>query len=70
VNGTIKPDVLPFDATIRFINLTKFDTIEDLNYILKDYLGLFYAERIDAKVLLLHFWENNHAENAVKRLKK
>lgn len=39
MSGEIKPDILPFDATIRFMHLNKFDTIEDLNYILKDYLG-------------------------------
>jgi hypothetical protein len=52
MNGTIKPDILPFDSTIRFMHLTKFDKIEDLNFILNDYLGtflkigLYYAERI------------------------
>ena len=70
MNGTIKPDILPFDSTIRFMNLTKLDKIEDLNFILKDYQGLYYAERSDDKVLLLHFWQAEHAENAVKRLKK
>lgn len=46
MNGTIKPDILPFDSTIRFMHLTKFDKIEDLNFILNDYHGLYYAERI------------------------
>jgi hypothetical protein len=30
INGTIKPDVLPFEATIRFMHLSKIDKIEDL----------------------------------------
>jgi hypothetical protein len=41
MNGTIKPDILPFDSTIRFMHLTKFDKIEDLNFILNDYHGTF-----------------------------
>ncbi len=76
MNGTIKPDILPVDSTIRFMHLTKFDKIEDLNFILNDYhgtfykIGLYYAERISDQVLLAHFWSLDHAENAAKRLKK
>ena len=38
-SGVVKPDVLPFDVTIRFVHLGKMDRNEDLNQILKDFLG-------------------------------
>jgi hypothetical protein len=40
-SGVVKPDVLPFDVTIRFIHLGKMDRIEDLNQVLIDFLSNF-----------------------------
>jgi hypothetical protein len=76
-SGVVKPDILPFDVTIRFVHLGKMDRNEDLNQVLKDFqgnhqliIGQYYCERVNEKVLLMHFWTQDIAERAAKRLKK
>ncbi len=76
-SGVVKPDVLPFDVTIRFVHLGKMDRNEDLNQVLNDFQGnhsltkgQYYCERVNEKVLLMHFWTQDVAERAAKRLKK
>lgn len=68
--GKIKPDVLPFEATLKFFNLTLADTSEELEYLLKAYEGEYYVERSENKQLLLHFWRKDIAEEVLGYLKK
>jgi len=66
----IKPEILPFEATLRFFNLTSFDSTDDLEMLLKEYDGSFYIERAGEKNILVHFWTIGAAKEAVKTLKQ
>ncbi len=71
--GEIKPEVLPFEVTIRFAALSRaIDTPIYLETLLKDFKGQYYLEKDDAsnKWMALHFWEASHAEAASKKLSK
>lgn len=68
-NGKIKPDVLPFEATLKFFNLTPSDTSDDLEYLLKEFEDEYYIERQEGQYLL-HFWKKEVAEIALNKLKK
>lgn len=66
----IVPEILPFEASLRFFNLTDFDSLDELESLLKDYEGHFYIEKVYDKNIMVHFWEKEYAESAVKKLKK
>jgi len=66
----IKPDVLPFEATIKFFNLSAYDSIDDLEVLLKEYEGGCYLEKIAEKNIVVHFWTTAAAKEAIKTLKK
>lgn len=67
--GNIKPDLLPFEATIKFYNLSMHDSIEELVRVLKEYKDEYYIERAD-KQAMAHFWKKDVAESALKVIKK
>jgi transcriptional repressor NF-X1 len=66
----IKPEILPFEATLKFHSLTSYDSSEELEGILKEYEGSYYIERIAEKNILVHFWTVGGAKEAIKTLKK
>jgi len=66
----IKPEVLPFEATLKFFNLTGYDTVEELEVLLKDFGDSFYIEKSGEKNILVHFWTKAGAQEAMKVLKK
>jgi hypothetical protein len=69
-SGKITPEVLPFEASIKFFDLAASDRVEELETILKAYKGEFYVERIEGKQFTAHFWRKDLAEEAIEILKK
>ncbi|KAL4450898.1 hypothetical protein ABPG74_011740 [Tetrahymena malaccensis] len=68
--GEIKPEVLPFEASIKFINNIRDDpNYHILENILRDFAKEYYVEKEDRQ-LVIHFWEKNKAEMASKKLQK
>lgn len=56
--GEIKPEVLPFDVSVKFGQLGRGDTPSYLDTLLKDFKGQYYLEKQDKeKLLIAHFWE-------------
>ena len=48
----IHVDDIPFDATIKFFNLTKYDSLKDLDQILGKSNDLCYAEKMGPNIYL------------------
>lgn len=67
--GKIKPEVSPFEASIKFYNLSMHDTVEELEKFLREFRDEYYIERVD-KQLAVHFWKKDTAEVALRVLKK
>lgn len=68
--GELKPEVLPFEASIRFNNSIRDDPNHiNLDTILRDFAKEYYVEKED-RSLVIHFWEKSKAEMATKKLKK
>lgn len=60
--GEIKKNNVPFQASLRFIAMTK-DKSDALEGYLQEYEHKYYPERKD-KGFYLHFWLSDHAEQA------
>ena len=69
-NKEITPEVLPFEASLRFFNLSDFDSLTDLENLLSEYSSRCYIEKLLDRNVVVHFWEKNYAEGAMKKLKK
>lgn len=61
--GQIKPNILPFEASIKFNQLGRGDIPSHLEIILKDFKNHFYIEK-EEKSLVAHFWEQEQADLA------
>jgi len=68
--GKVRPDILPFEATIKFYNLSVNDTTDELERILKEFNDEFYLERNEYKQIMVHFWKKEVGEIALRALKK
>jgi len=68
--GKIKPEILPFEATIKFFNVQQTDSIDELEFLIKEFEGEYYLERNELRQIMLHFWSKPIAEEALTRLKK
>jgi transcriptional repressor NF-X1 len=69
-SGRIRPDILPFEATIKFYNLSIIDTTDELERILKEFQEEYYLERTENKQIMAHFWKKDVAEIALRAIKK
>jgi len=68
--GKIVPDVLPFEATIKFYNLSVFDSTEELEKLLREFPDEYYLEKNENKQIMVHFWRKEVGEGALKAIKK
>lgn len=61
--GDLKPDVLPFEASIRFnVSIRDDPNHAILDNILRDFTKEYYVEKED-RSLVIHFWEKVKISN-------
>jgi len=68
-NKQVSPEILPFDAIIKFHNLSSFDGLADLDAIVKEYKDHCYSEK-DSYHCYLYVWEKEYLGLITKKLKK
>jgi len=68
-NKQVSPEILPFDAIIKFHNLSSFDGLSDLDAIVKEYKDHCYSEK-DSYNCYLYVWEKDYLGLITKKLKK
>jgi len=68
--GKITPEILPFEATVKFFDLAPSDRSIELDMVLKAFKGEYYVERGENQQLVAHFWRKEIAEEAINVLKK
>lgn len=60
---------MPFDAIIKFFNLSSFDGLADLDQIVKEYKDHCYSEK-DPYNCYLYIWERDYLTLITKKLKR
>jgi len=70
-SGKIVPDILPFEATIKFYNLSVLDSTEELErLLLKEFPDEYYLEKNENRQVMVHFWKKDVGEIALRTIKK
>jgi len=61
--GKLKPDVLPFECSLRFLQAGHKDEIKELQYMIGNDTESYYLEFVSGQ-LFCHFWEKAVCELA------
>jgi hypothetical protein len=59
---------MPFEVSLKFHTLNQGDSLENLEFYVRDLKGHYLLEREDQNCCSLHFWDKNYAEAAQKKL--
>jgi hypothetical protein len=55
---------MPFEVSLKFHTLNQGDSLENLEFYVRDLKGHYLLEREDQNCCSLHFWDKNYAEAA------
>lgn len=68
-SGKLKPDVLPFECSLRFLQAGHKDEIKELQYMIGNDTDNYYLEFVGG-YLFCHFWEKTICDIAAQRIKR